>query len=108
MIPVLMTWKFTGTWSCDLYFFNTFKCTCLITFLANYWKNLCIDYKEVAIETAESARQKPVKALFVCSGKFFCNLTSRKLIVAFWVVTPCRPGGGYQHFRGKYFLSCQP
>jgi hypothetical protein len=49
-------------------------------FLANYWKNLCIDYKEVAVETVESARQKPVKALLICSGKFFCNTTSRNLI----------------------------
>jgi hypothetical protein len=41
-----------------------------IIFLAKYWKNLCIDYKEVAVETAQSARQKPVKALLICSGKF--------------------------------------
>ncbi|XP_023703312.1 mitochondrial import inner membrane translocase subunit Tim29 isoform X2 [Cryptotermes secundus] len=38
---------------------------------SNYWKNLCIDYKEVAVETVESARQKPVKALLICSGLAF-------------------------------------
>ncbi|GFG35546.1 hypothetical protein Cfor_08281, partial [Coptotermes formosanus] len=37
----------------------------------NYWKNLCMDYKEVATETAQSACQKPVKAMFICSGLGF-------------------------------------
>jgi hypothetical protein len=30
-----------------------------------------MDYKEVATETAESAWQKPIKATFICSGKFY-------------------------------------
>ncbi|KAJ4433874.1 hypothetical protein ANN_16187 [Periplaneta americana] len=35
---------------------------------ANYWKNLCIDYKEVVVETAQNAREKPVKAVLILSG----------------------------------------
>jgi hypothetical protein len=53
----------------DSFYFTLLKCP-LIIFLANYWKNLCIDYKEVAVETVESACQKPVKAFLICSGKF--------------------------------------
>jgi len=30
-----------------------------------------MDYKEVATETAKSAWQKPVKSMFICSGKFY-------------------------------------
>jgi len=30
-----------------------------------------MDYKEVATETAENAWQKPIKAMFICSGKFY-------------------------------------
>lgn len=45
---------------------------------ANYWKNLCMDYKEVVTETAQSAWQKPIKATFICSGLGFIAFCAHK------------------------------
>ncbi|PSN56227.1 hypothetical protein C0J52_00393 [Blattella germanica] len=38
---------------------------------AKYWKNVYIDYKEVAVEIAETSRERPIRTAFILTGLGF-------------------------------------
>lgn len=39
-------------------------------FLGIYWKNLCIDYKDVAIDVAKDCKTRPTRALVYASSDY--------------------------------------